>query len=380
MYAAEALVGLSTLQDNIRNILSHAGNPAACLAVKANAYGHGLVPVAQAALEAGVQVLGVAQLGEALELRKAGIKAEILHFGSPDPSDWQSYAGHGIETFVFTEEQISLLSQAGRGTRFILGLHLKVDSGMARLGCRPEEAGRLARLIHELPGIRLAGTASHFAIADSTSEIGRAAMAKQLDAFSLALDSIRAEGLDPGKIHAANSAASLFWPQARFDMVRLGISAYGYYPSPELEKELASELRLVPAMEIRTRLAFVKRVAADTPISYGWKARTQGPRWIGTIPIGYADGLRRSLSGRIQFSVAGRIFPQLGTICMDQCMVDLGDAGGGKSPPAREGDQIILMGPTAPENAATWADKLGSIPYEVCCGIGERVKRVYSGA
>jgi alanine racemase len=341
--------------------------PAICVPVKADAYGHGAAPIAHAALAAGARYLAVATLGEGEELRAAGIIAPILLFSLSLPEELPEILAWELCPFVYDREFAETAGRAAAAAGKILPVHLKIDTGMGRVGCRPGEAADLARYIHTLKGLRLEGTATHLAAADSPREEDVRYTRKQLESFRQAVADIRAAGLDPGIVHAANSGAVVFHPDARFDMVRPGIALYGYSPGKDTPQGLAVE----PVMELRTRIGFIKEVKKGESLSYGRTWTAPRDTRIATLPVGYADGLPRALSGNHSVRIRDLPYPLVGRICMDQCMVDLGpDAD------IRRWEEVTLFGPSGP-SAADIASKLATIPYEITCHIHKRVPRVY---
>jgi alanine racemase len=337
-----------------------------CAPVKADAYGHGAVPVARAAVEAGAACLAVAAVEEGAELRQAGINAPILLLSTPLPEDLPAAADLGLSLVLGDGEMIKAADQAALRTGTTLAVHLKIDTGMGRVGCRPEEAAALAASIAQARSLAYAGTATHFAAADSRAPRDLRYTKNQITLFSQALQSIKDAGLDPGLVHAANSGALLLHEEARFDMVRPGILLYGYAPVKD------PGITVEPVMELLTSVSLIKPIRAGEPVSYGgtWTAREDGR--IAVLPIGYGDGLRRSLSGRLTVLIRGRFYPSAGRICMDQCMVDLG-----ADSDVRRWDQAVVFG-GASHSAAHIAAMQHTIPYEVTCAIGKRVPRIYT--
>ncbi len=389
MRSTRAIIHLDHFRHNLGIIQALCPSSRLCLAVKADAYGHGAVPIARTAIECGVQALGVATVGEGLALRQAGIMAPILLYGIADTAEMVEAISSEIELFCADHEHlqtvISAAKTAGRRAR----IHLKVDTGMGRIGCPPNEARQLARASQN-PLIGLHGICTHLPLSeDPDSSFTR----QQIERFNALVDEIRADGIDPGLVHSANSGGLGLFPEARLDMVRPGIMAYGYPPGPDG----FGHLDLRPVMELRSAISFIKPVAAGTALSYGLRYRTSEASWIGTVPLGYADGLPRLASGKLHFTeIPGsgptiqtatsdqppRGFPQVGTICMDQCLVNLGPVNPAQPdmvPTGRWSEVVIFGPPPARETAATIAASIGTIPYEITCGISARVPRVYVG-
>jgi alanine racemase len=290
------------------------------------------------------------------------------------PEEAARIVRNNLIPLVFDGASIDALGEAAEAAGKVLDVHLKVDTGMGRSGCRPEEAASLARRIAARRSLRLAGTATHLAASDSPDPDDAAYTGEQLRRFGDALAALRAGGFDPGIVHAANTGGVLYYPASWFDMVRPGILLYGYGPRP-------SPVAVRPPLELWSRLAAVKLIRRGESVSYGRTWTAPEDVYIGLIPAGYADGLRRGLSNNWQAGIGGRIYPIVGRICMDQCMADLG--GPGRGPPVSPGEEVLLMGegPAPPEGspggAAQMAEKLGTIPYEIICGISGRVPRLY---
>lgn len=335
-----------------------------CAVVKADGYGHGAARVAEQALGAGADYLAVAILDEALALRAQGFDCPILVLGYTPVEHARTVVAGGLTQTIFNMEQAVALSAAAGALGLVAKVHLKVDSGMCRLGVMPEQAADFAQGVENLNNIYVEGIYTHFAQADSADKTSARG---QLEAFKYALDSVRAAGVDIPIKHCANSAALLDLPEAHMDMVRAGISLYGLWPSGETTRPV----ELVPAMRFKTKVAMLKTVPAGTPISYGWIYRTPEESVIATLPVGYADGWTRMLSGKAHVLAAGQRVPLVGRICMDQCMIDVTGVQN-----LKEGDDVLLFGgPELPVEEA--ASLLETISYELVCMVGKRVPRVY---
>lgn len=365
MRATKAIIHLDRLSRNIAAVRTKIGaKPLICMPVKADAYGHGAVPVARAALEAGAGYLATATVDEGIELREAGIDAPILLLSIPLPEELPGAAAYDLSLFIGDREFAEAAALAARQAGKRLSVHLKVDTGMGRVGCPPEAAGELAAFIATCPSLELAGTATHLAVADSPAETDMNYTREQLDRFRSAAEGIRRAGIDPGLLHAANSGAVIFHEEAWFDMVRPGIILYGYAApgrTPEVE----------PVMELTTQIAFIKRVKAGETVSYGRTWTAPRDTMIATLPVGYGDGLPRRLSGNLQVRIRDALYPLAGRICMDQCMADLGP-----DTDIRRWEPVTVFGGNAP-SAADLAARLGTISYEITCGINKRVPRIY---
>jgi alanine racemase len=368
MRASRAIVHLGHFLGNFRAIQERIGKERRiCVPVKAGAYGHGATRIALAALEAGAFCLGVGTVEEGAELRAGGIDAPILLFSQPlFDEEIPEILENRLVPLVSDAEFAEALNRRALAAGLRIPVHLKIDTGMGRLGCRPEDAPGLARCIADRAGLEYTGTATHFAAADSAAPDDITYTRLQLARFREALDSIRAQGLDPGIVHAANSGAVLLHPDSWFDMVRPGILLYGYQTA-----ETDFEIDIRPVMELASKVVLIKKVKQGECLSYGRTWTAPKDTTIGVLSAGYADGLPLLLSGRWQAFIRGRAYPLVGRICMDQCLVDLGpDAA------VRRWDDAAIFGGPAPD-AAALAARIGTIPYEITCNVNKRVPRVY---
>jgi len=362
-------VDLGAVRANTQRLAALA-DPAALLAVvKADGYGHGAVPVARAALDAGASWLGVALVEEGTALRSARIDAPILVLSEPPAAAADVVVDAHLTPVVYTEPGIEALAKAvaDRAADDPLPVHLKVDTGMHRVGCDPADAADLAAAVHARPELRLEGICTHFAVAD---EPDRPETIQQLDAFRRLITDLERAGVRPPIVHAANSAGLLSFPDARFDLVRVGIALYGVAPGP------SPTVTLDPALSLRARVTYVKALPAGTRLSYGLRYTLETPGRVATVPVGYADGVPRNLGLRGgEVLLHGRRHPIAGAVTMDQLMVDVGDDD------VAVGDEVVLLGAQGSESitAEEWADRLGIIAYEVVTGIGPRVPRRYVG-
>jgi alanine racemase len=360
---AWAEIDLTAVRDNVRALRGILREPSNLMAVvKADAYGHGSVAVARAALEAGATYLGVATTDEGVELRRAGIRSPILLLGYTPPEDAETAVAHDLAVTVFQIDVARALARAAAGAGKPATVHLKVDTGMARIGVAPAEAVAMAREVATLDGIVLEGCFTHFATAD---EVDLSPARAQLETFLAVL-----RNLEDGKVHihlrhAANSAALLALPKAHLDLVRVGIALYGIPPAPHL----AGRVALRRVMHLCARVAHVKRIPPGTPVGYGHTYRARRATTIATIPLGYADGYPRLASGKGEVMLRGQRLRIAGRVSMDQCMVDAGDL------PVKVGDEVELWGQALPvEEVAATAQ---TIPYEVLTGVSRRVRRVF---
>lgn len=363
-------IDLDAIGRNVRAIRELVA-PAEFLAVvKADAYGHGAIEVARAALDAGATTLGVALVEEGLALRAAGLDAPILVLAEAPTGAARAVVEADLTPIVYTHAGINDLARAvaAAGRSQPLAVHLKVDTGMHRVGCTPGDAPRLVDAIVGHPELSPAGICTHLAVAD---EPDNPYTDCQLDRFDALVGELRAAGHDVGTTHAANSAGAIGGVRARYDLVRVGIALYGIAPSAAL----AGCVALRPALSLKARVSHLQVLAAGERLSYGLRHRLTDRSRIATVPLGYADGVARNLGylgGEVL--VGGRRAPIVGTVTMDQFMVDVGDA------PVELGDEIVLIGHQGNESitATEWAGRLDTIAYEVVSGIGPRIPRRYS--
>ncbi len=370
MRHAWADVDLDAVRHNAATLAALAAPAELCAVVKADAYGHGAVPVARAALEGGATWLAVALVEEGAELRAAGIDAPVLVLSEPSPDQFGDLVAADLRPTVYTERGIEAAAEAAAGTGRAapLPVHLKIDTGMHRVGAAPEDAPALAAAVGRHPGLALEGVWTHLAVAE---DVGDPFTATQLERFDGALAALAAAGVDPPLVHAANSAGALAHRPAHRRLVRAGIALYGIRPSPLL----AGAVDLRPAMSLAAEVSFVKEVAAGEGISYGRHRRFDRPTVVATVPVGYHDGVPRryGLTGG-EVLIGGRRRPIAGVVTMDQLTVDCGD-----DRSVAAGDEVVLLGEQGDEriDAWEWAGKLGLIAWEVVCGIGPRVPRRY---
>ena len=364
-----AEISLSNLEHNYRALRACAPGSKFLGVVKANAYGHGAVPVAKKLEELGADYLAVACLDEAEELRQAGIKAPILILGATPGEFAFRVVELDVTQAVFTPELAKALSQAAAGQNKTAKIHLKVDTGMSRLGVLGHDAGAAARELAPLcalPNLKAEGIFTHFANADGDEEYTMLQFTRFLDV----LDCLKAEyGLEFEIRHCAASAAVLNYPCTHLDMIRPGIALYGHYPDPSCEG--LDGPGLLPVMAVKCRVAAVRDLPGETPVSYGCTARYgHEGGLVAVLPVGYADGFHRVLSNEGSVWLAGQPRPIMGRVCMDMCMVGVDEAAG-----VKPGDVAEIFGETFPvEHPARLA---GTIQYELLCAVAPRVPRIY---
>ena len=362
-----ALINLTALANNLKQIRNRLPAAVKVLAVvKANGYGHGAVGCAERLEKEKVDWFGVATVEEGIELRDAGIKTPILVFGGtphgiPNGAE-EAVIRHQLTPTVFDLTQAKALSRAATKLKKRVSLHIKVDTGMTRLGIYPQEVGNFVRQLSELPGIKTEGIFSHFAQADLADPKVTDGQAKRFREVAAQFPLLLA--------HIANSAATVSLGAMDCGMVRPGLMLYGAYPAPRFSEQIT----LQPVMTLQTEIMALKDVPRGQGISYGWTSVTKRPSRIATLPLGYADGYPRSLSNRASVLIHGKRAPVVGAVCMDLMMIDVTDI-----PAAKVGDQVTLLGCDMKEHIR--ADELGGLAglmtYELFCGIGARVPRIF---
>jgi alanine racemase len=362
------VVNLPAIQHNLRRMNEIANTPVMAV-VKANAYGHGALEVARAAVGAGAEWLGVAFAAEGIALRRAGLTEKILVLGYTSPHLAAEAIEHDLSLAVYDEDLVRAYADSARAMNKRARLHIKVDTGMGRLGTPPTSGAALVRSVRRLSGVEAEGLFTHFAAADE-SDLTFAH--EQLSRFQTVLAELDTTHDRPRWVHAANSAAALVIPESRFDLVRVGIAMYGLNPSPDVHVPAD----FIPALEWKSTVAQVRAMPPGTPVSYGREYFTKGDERIAVIPVGYADGFRRFPKNVAHVLVGGRRVPVVGRVCMDQIMANVTGIG-----EVKMGDEVVLIGRqggarlTADDAAAWW----GTINYDVTSGIMARVPRVYVG-
>lgn len=365
---ATIAVDLDAVARNAAALVDVADGAALCAVVKADGYGHGAVEVARAALAGGATWLAVALVEEGRVLREAAIDVPILVLSEPPPDVMAEALDAALTPTLYTPDGVASAGEAvrSRPDRAPWTVHLKIDTGMHRVGAHTADAPAVARQIVETPGLVLGGTFTHLAVAD---EPDRPETDAQLDRFEQALAQLDAAGIDPGVVHAANSAGALAHPRARFDMVRVGIALYGIAPSATL----ADRVALHPAMSLHADVTMVKDLRAGDGVSYGLRHVFDRPATVAIVPLGYADGVPRRFGlGGGEVLIGGVRRRVRGVVTMDQTIVDVTDG-----PPVRAGDPVVLLGDQGSDRitAQEWADRLDTIPYEVVCGFSVRLPR-----
>jgi len=366
----QVCIDSSALRENFSKMQQRVGRDIRIMAmVKADAYGHGMVQTAARFAEAGCDCFGVAEIEEGVELRSTGIQGQIFVLLGFQPSQEQLFFDYNLTPVVFTYEAMDLLSQAAVRNGKEMAVHLKVDCGMGRLGIMPAELQNFLSQLENFPGISLAGIMSHFPLADDAQSTHTLAMYQQYKEVCM-----QSSQQAPVLCHIANSGAALYFPTTCCDMVRLGISLYGYYPDGTKGTQQAREEKLVPAMSFTTQVVQIKTVPEATGISYGHTFVTEKKTKVAVLPVGYADGFLRSLSNRGQVLIKGRRARIIGRICMNLCMADISEI-----PGVEPGDPVVILGSQGAETitADEIAEWMETISYEVLCLFGNNNNRNY---
>lgn len=382
MRSTRAIIHLENFMHNINAIRAFTKpGTKMCIPVKADAYGHGSVECARAALECGVEYLAVAAVDEGVELRENGIKAPILLFSLCDPEEIKTAVENDITPFVFDAEYIDLFAEeAKRQNKKAYPVHLAVDTGMGRIGCLEDEAAEIARHIAETKVLVQEGTMTHFALSDDKASSSIEYTKLQFSKFQKAIQNIRDAGFNPGICHCANSAASLDLPETHLDMIRPGIIVYGYDAgdvNSQYLKEKGTPIELKPVMTLCTKVSAIKEFKKGMSVGYGRTWIADRDTKIAVLPIGYGDGfVRRFSTSGIQVSINGKSYPIRGRICMDQCMVELGP-----DTDVKRWDTVVLFGSKqdgAVMTAQDVADKTNTISYEITTVLTRRVPRTFT--
>ena len=366
-----AYIDLAAIRDNVKVLCDLARNSEVMAVVKADAYGHGLIPVSKAARQGGATWLGTALLEEAIELRKSGDKGRILTWLGSNQDRWQECVELGIDISVSSIENASAIISAAKVTGKTAQVHIKVDTGLGRNGVMPNDLADLTNLLEDAKAsglVEVVAVWTHFALADAPSS---PTIAKQLEVLDESFKYVESRGFKNLMKHAANSAATLTAPNAHFDLVRPGIAVYGITPGGEVGK--ASEFGLRPAMTLKAQAVVVKKVPAGHGISYGAEYVTKTDTRIALIPLGYADGIPRIAGNKGPVMVHGKKFSVAGRVCMDQFVIDIGDLD------FSTGDEVVLFGDPAKNepDVEEWAKASQSIGYEIVTRLGPRVPRIY---
>ncbi|GAB2814502.1 alanine racemase [Alpinimonas psychrophila] len=365
----EAVINLDALANNVAQLKNAIGIPNLMIVVKANAYGHGMIHSARAALAGGAQWLGVADIDEALALREAGLTAPILAWiHAPDETFVEAVTA-GVTLGISSLAQLRTVANAGAAAGLVARVHLKLETGLSRNGASEPEWAQLyaeAAALEASGTILVEGIFSHLSNTSEEDDLAQAVI------FDRGINSARAAGLAPQLIHLAASVAAMTLPMLRYNMVRVGILAYGISP---FEHRTAAELGLTPVMSLRTKVIATRRVSSETGVSYGYTYKTSGETTLALVPLGYGEGIPRAASGRGPVLIGGQKFTIAGRVAMDQFVVDVGDV------PAAVGDDVVLFGDPAQGHPSVteWAEAAATISYEIVTCMGGRLTRRFTG-
>ncbi len=361
-------IDLEAIKHNVRQLHQMVSPALLCAVVKADGYGHGAVPVARAAVSAGAEWLAVALVEEGMTLREAGIDQPILLLSEPRPREMVQVAEYSLRPAIYSGEGLAAAAAAATQVDKKIAVHLKVDTGMRRVGVDPDLALTLAKAVFEKPSLVLDGLWTHCAVADTTDH---PFTAKQLDTFNRTIDEISIKGIHANMHHAANSALAINNPEGRYDLVRCGLAIYGLSPI----NNASAELDLRPAMKVCSEVSYVKTIEAGESVSYGLSWTSERRTRVATVPMGYADGLRRNAGhcgGKVL--IGGKRYPIVGNVTMDQFLVDCGED------EVASGDEVVVLGAQGEDQipAEEWAENFQTITYEIICGVESRIPRRYS--
>jgi alanine racemase len=366
-----AEIDLGTLNTNLKNIRKKIGpHPLIMAVVKANAYGHGVLPIARSIIKNKIaEYFGVALVEEGIELRNENIQYPIHVFTAPIRRQLYLFVTHDLEATICDIDNARRLNTIANQKKKKTSIHIKIDTGMGRIGVSVSDAVNFVKTVSQMSNIFVKGIFTHFATSDD-SDLSFAN--EQLKVFRTIVTQLELEGIHIPLVHCANSGAILQMPDSYFDMVRAGIMMYGYTPSHETTESVV----IKPVMSIKARIGFVKTVPRGTSISYSRRFFTQKKTTIASVTVGYADGYFRTLTNKTSVLINGKKFPVVGTICMDQIMIDVGNT------KVKVGDEVVLLGKSKTKNISAWdiSDLVGTIPYEVTCAVSNRVPRKYINA
>ena len=373
--ATRAEIDLTAFRHNLQNLRKYLDPQTRIMAiVKADAYGHGAVSCARIAVESGAaNYLGAGVIEEGIELRENGLNAPILILGSIFPDEAEDLVRHNLATILCTQPLAQALSKEAEKQDKTVSVHIKVDTGMNRLGISPENLPTLLDQVRNLKNLKIEALSTHFSSADDED---LSVTQAQFEKFQTALTILQKEGVHTPIVHCANTSALFKFPESHFNMVRPGLILYGVLPSPSLRPVIdQGENPFQPVMQWKSQIILLKPIAKNQPVSYSGSFTTQRDSLIATLPIGYADGLHRMLSNKMDVLIRGRRAPQVGNICMDMILIDVTDI-----PDVQAGDEVVIFGRQGDEmiSVEELAVKGKTIPYEILCSVSKRVPRIYT--
>ena len=370
MRSTKAIINVNNFLSNLKNIRERIGKERKiCMAVKADGYGHGAEALSKAAFAAGyADYAGVAAISEGVKLRESGIKEDMFLFSLALGEEVPELFDYNITPFAADISYLNDIAREAAKRNCVKTVHLKIDTGMNRVGCKPEDSVKIAQLIAENKNLKLGGICTHFAVSDTSNSSDKEFTINQIKLFNSVIRNIKEKKIETGIIHAANSGGILNYPEAFFDMVRPGIILYGSYPDKTSEKSVA----IKPVMTFESRVVLIKKIKKGEKVSYGCTWQACEDTFIATVPAGYADGYNRLLSSKGKVEIKGKIYHVAGRVCMDQMLINIGN-----NHNIETGDKVILFGGDSSITCDSVADICNTISYEIYCNINKRVPRVF---
>ncbi len=369
MRSTKVIINVDNFLNNLKNIKKRIGKERKiCMALKADGYGHGADALSKAAFSSGyADYAGVAAISEGAQLREYGIQEDILLLSLALGEEVPELFDYNITPFAADISYLSDIAKEAAKRNSIKTVHLKIDTGMNRIGCRPEDAVEIAQFITENKNLKLGGICTHLPVSDTSNQIDREFTVNQLEIFNSIIKEIKEKNIETGIIHAANSGGILHYPESFFNMVRPGIILFGSYPDSSSEKSI----EIKPVMTFESRVVFIKKIKKGEKVSYGLIWEAPNDTFIATVPAGYADGYNRLLSNKGKVEIKGNIYPVAGRVCMDQILVDIG-----ANHNIETGDKVILFGGNSSITCESVAALCNTVPYELYCNINKRVPRI----
>ncbi|MCL2792015.1 MAG: alanine racemase [Spirochaetaceae bacterium] len=369
MRSTKVIININNFLDNLKNIKKRIGKEIKiCMALKADGYGHGAEALSKAAFSSGyADYAGIAAISEGVQLRESGIKEDILLLSLALGEEVPELFDYNITPFTADISYLSDIAKEAAKRNSVKTVHLKIDTGMNRIGCRPEDGVKIAQFIAENKNLKLGGICTHFPVSDTLNSSDKEFTLNQIKILNYVVKNIREKKIEPGIIHAANSGGILHYPESYFNMVRPGIILFGSYPDASSEKNI----EIKPVMTFESRVVFIKKIKKGEKASYGLTWEANEDTFIATIPVGYADGYNRLLSNKGKVEIKGKIYSVAGRVCMDQTLINIGS-----SHNIEVGDKVILFGGGSSITCDSVAKLCDTISYELYCNINKRVPRI----
>ena len=370
MRSTKAIINVDNFLNNLKNIKNRIGKEKKiCMAIKADAYGHGAEALSKAAFSAGyADYAGVAAISEGIQLRESGIKEDILLLSLSLGEEVPELFDYNITPFTADISYLSDIAKEAAKRNSVKTVHLKIDTGMNRIGCKPEDGVKIAQFIAGNKNLKLGGLCTHLPVSDTTKPSDREFTLNQIKIFNSVIKNIKEKKIETGILHTANSGGILHYPESHFDMVRPGIILFGSYP----DKSSEQNIKIKPVMTFESKVVFIKKIKKGDKVSYGLIWEADEDTFIATVPAGYADGYNRLLSNKGKVEIKGKLYPVAGRVCMDQMLINIGN-----NHNIETGDKVILFGGDSSITCESVAEICNTIPYELYCNINKRVPRVY---